>query len=82
MEKSGITENEADESDSLSDDSNYHKPLRRRRSATVSPAAGTRFRHHSKSRRRSEMNLISPKQAPSLRRPDGSRMIMKFSGKC
>lgn len=50
MKKSGIIENEADESDSLSDDSNYHKPLRRRRSATVSPAAGTRFRHHSKSR--------------------------------
>lgn len=50
MQKSGITENEADESDSLSDDLNYHKPLRRKRSATVSPAAGTRFRHHSKSR--------------------------------
>ncbi|KAK6101662.1 RhoGEF domain family protein [Brugia pahangi] len=81
MEKSGITENEADESDSLSDDSNYHKPLRRRRSATVSPAAGTRFRHHSKSRRRSEMNLISPKQAPSLRRPDGSHMSRRYEDK-
>uniref|UniRef100_A0AAF5PPN3 DH domain-containing protein n=1 Tax=Wuchereria bancrofti TaxID=6293 RepID=A0AAF5PPN3_WUCBA len=81
MEKSGITENEADESDSLSDDSNYHKPLRRRRSATVSPAAGTRFRHHSKSRRRSEMNLISPKQAPSLRRPDGSHISRRYEDK-
>lgn len=50
MDKEGITENEADESDSLSDDCNYHKTLRRRRSATVSPASGTRFRHHSKSR--------------------------------
>ncbi|CAG9530381.1 unnamed protein product [Cercopithifilaria johnstoni] len=79
MQKSGITENEADESDSLSDDSNYHKPLRRRRSATVSPAAGTRFRHHSKSRRRSEMNLIAHKQAPSLRRPDGSRISSDVS---
>ncbi|VIO91581.1 Uncharacterized protein BM_BM5183 [Brugia malayi] len=81
MEKSGITENEADESDSLSDESNYHKPLRRRRSATVSPAAGTRFRHHSKSRRRSEMNLISPKQAPSLKRPDESHMSRRYEDK-
>ncbi|VDN03291.1 unnamed protein product [Thelazia callipaeda] len=67
MEKCGITENEADESDS--DDSSYHKPLSRRRSATVSPAAGTRFRHHSKSRRRSELNLMAHRRAPSLRRP-------------
>uniref|UniRef100_A0A0R3RQH3 DH domain-containing protein n=1 Tax=Elaeophora elaphi TaxID=1147741 RepID=A0A0R3RQH3_9BILA len=81
MQKSGITENEADESDSPSDDSNYHKPLRRRRSATVSPAAGTRFRHHSKSRRRSELNLMVHKQAPSLRRPDGPRVFVKFLSK-
>uniref|UniRef100_A0A8R1U228 DH domain-containing protein n=1 Tax=Onchocerca volvulus TaxID=6282 RepID=A0A8R1U228_ONCVO len=77
MEKSRITENEADESDSSSDDSNYYKPLRRR-SATVSPAAGTRFRHHSKSRRRSEMSLTAHKQAPSLRRPDGSCMFINL----
>ncbi|KAM3723533.1 Rho guanine nucleotide exchange factor [Dirofilaria immitis] len=81
MEKFGITENEADESDSLSDDSNYHKPLRRRRSATVSPAAGTRFRHHSKSRRRSEMNLILHKQTPSLRRADGSHISARYEHK-
>ncbi|VBB27934.1 unnamed protein product [Acanthocheilonema viteae] len=81
MQKSGITENEADESDSLSDDSNYHKPLRRRRSATVSPAARTRFRHHSKSRRRSELNLITHKQAPSLRRPDGLHVSPRYEHK-
>ncbi|OZC09639.1 hypothetical protein X798_03333 [Onchocerca flexuosa] len=80
MEKSRITENEADESDSLSDDSNYYKPLRRR-SATVSPAAGTRFRHHSKSRRRSEMNLIAQKQTPSLRRTDGSHVSPRYEHK-
>uniref|UniRef100_A0A1I7VT66 DH domain-containing protein n=1 Tax=Loa loa TaxID=7209 RepID=A0A1I7VT66_LOALO len=80
MEKSGITENEADESDSLSDEPNYRKPLRRR-SATVSPAAGTRFRHHSKSRRRSEMNLMAQKQASLLRRPDGSHVSPRYEHK-
>uniref|UniRef100_A0A915PZP2 DH domain-containing protein n=1 Tax=Setaria digitata TaxID=48799 RepID=A0A915PZP2_9BILA len=81
MEKSRITENDADESDSLSDDSSYHKPLPRRRSATVSPAAGTRFRHHSKSRRRSEMNLISHKRAPSLRLHDESNISPRYENK-
>uniref|UniRef100_A0A0M3IR95 Movement protein n=1 Tax=Ascaris lumbricoides TaxID=6252 RepID=A0A0M3IR95_ASCLU len=43
------TENDADDSDSLSD-SGYVPHRIPRRSATVSPAARTRFGHHSNSR--------------------------------
>ncbi|VDD95136.1 unnamed protein product [Enterobius vermicularis] len=54
------TENDADDSDSLSDNTVVTPKRISRRSATVSPATRNRLRNNSKTRRRSDANLFIP----------------------